>query len=187
MEENKPPLVKPAMESGLVLGIILIALNVLIYIFHINIFGIGRMILLFLLIIAIYYFSVYFFTKKYKNNILGGKITFNQAFVFGLLLVLLASFIISFYTYIFNEFIDKEFAKRTIEETKSWMENFLQGKIPEDQIEKEIAKIDANGVPTPIQQAWGEIIRGGIVGSILSLISASVLKTKKNPFNDNIA
>ena len=186
MAENKPPLLKSAMESGLILGALLIALNIFIYIFHINIFSLGRMILLFLIIMAIYYISVHVFTKKYKKDIMGGQISFSQAFIFGLLLVLLASFLLSFYTYIFNEFIDKEFAKRTLDESKNWMASFLQGKVSDDQIEKELAKLDANGVPTPLNMAWGEILRGGILGSILSLISASILKTKTNPFNDNI-
>jgi len=182
-KDNK--MLKSAMESGLIFGIILIAINIITYITGFKPFGIGKMIIMFIMYIALFYIAIYYFTRQYKFKILKGDISFSQAFLFSLLFIFFASFLFSFYNYIFNEYIDTEYAKKIFEESKEWVSNLLQQQgLSQDRIDSEIAKMDAKGIPTPIKSSINTIIYYLIIGGILSLITSSFLKKKKDTFDE---
>jgi uncharacterized membrane protein (DUF485 family) len=134
--------------------------------------------------LVIIVFVLLYFTKQYRNNQLEGRITFSQAFVLGVLIVVCSSVISSLYSYIFNKFIDPEYAQRIMTMMQDKTYQWMSGKgVPEDQIESAMKKFEEQGIPSPLQALKSSLIFGLIGGAIMSLISSAIVK--KNVGNDD--
>jgi uncharacterized membrane protein (DUF485 family) len=180
--EQKSTFWKSAMIYGLYLGGISIVLSLIIWatslMEHLGIFGsaflgISQLILLVFLLI--------YFTKLYRDNELIGKITFGQAFVFGIIIVVCSTILSSIYTYVFNKYIDPEYSKRILlmiqDKTYQWM----SGKgLSQDQIDSAMKKFEEQPIPTPIETLISSIKFGLIGGAIMSLISSAIVKKNAN-------
>lgn len=178
--ENSP--LKLALTNGIYYAIIVILIQLTIWAtaliektglftsFFILLFNLG------ILIVFLLYCS-----KKYRDNSLGGKITFGQAFVFGLMIVVFSSVITGLYQYILNQYIDPEYAKRMItavqEKTYQFMINHG---VPDDQIDAAMIKFEDQPIQTPLEALRNSLISGVIGGSIVSLITALIIKKNTN-------
>ncbi len=185
MEPHKTNSFKLAMTYGLYFGLISIVLSVIIWTTNLmEYLGLFGSVFLGILQLILLVFLLVYFTKLYRNNELGGKITFKQAFVFGVLIVVFSTIISSLYSYIFNKFIDPDYTQRVMtmmqDKTYQWMSS--KG-VPEDQIDSAMKKFEDKGIPSPIETLISSMEFGLIGGSIMSLISSAIVK--KNANNDD--
>lgn len=185
METQKTNSYKLAMTYGLYFGLISIILSVIIWATNfMEYLGLFGSVLLGILQLVLLVFLLIYFTKLYRNNELGGKITFGQAFVFGVLIVVFSTVISSLYSYIFNKFIDPDYAQRIMtmmqDKTYQWMSG---NGVPQDQIDSAMQKFEAKGIPSPIETLITSMEFGLIGGAIMSLISSAIIK--KNATNED--
>ena len=73
-----------------------------------------------------------------------------------------------------------------MEAQKSWMENYLVGKMPEEQISEQLDKIDAQAAKmgsfsTLLKNTLGSLVFGGII----ALIVGAIMKKNPDVFDNN--
>ncbi len=185
MAETKSSLLKNAINGGLLLGLISIVYSVILYVLDIMPVGISTGLIMLAISLLIYFFIIFYTSKSYRNNILGGYISFGQAFVFGLLVAIFASILSSIYSYIFNALIDPEYAGRVLSATRDWTESFMESKgLPESSIADALDKIDSKGSVTPLKSVRQALIGGTIFGVIISLITSAIVKKKSEVISE---
>jgi len=178
MEQQPNDRLKLTMTFGLYLAGINIAWSVIIWatslLEHLGLFG---SILIGIFNLFLLAFLLVFFTKKYRDTLFDGKITFGQAFAFGVMLVVFSSVISALYSYIQNRFIDPEYMHRimTMIQDKTYQMLANSG-VSQDQIDAQMAKFDEKGIPTPIETLVQSLEGGLIGGAIMSLISSAIVK-----------
>lgn len=182
METQKTNSYKLAMTYGLYFGLISIVLSVIIWATNfMEYLGLFGSVLLGILQLVLMVFLLIYFTKLYRNNELGGKITFGQAFVFGVLIVVFSTIISSLYSYIFNKFIDPDYAQRIMTMMQDKTYQWMSGKgLSEDQINDAMQKFEAKGIPSPMETLITSLEFGLIGGAIMSLISSAIVKKNIN-------
>lgn len=176
------------MTYGLYLGIVLVIMSLLMYLLNIKPIGIMIPILFFLVTLAIVFFGIFISTKKVRNETLGGEMTFGQGFLIGVIVIFIAAILSSIYGYIQSTIIDPDYMRNILEAQKEWMYEFMSSKgVAEDQITKAIDGIDEKMKDiNPIKNLFTGIISTTIMGAIISLITAAILKKKnENPFSNS--
>lgn len=176
--ENKVSPFKPALNNGIILGIVTILISAVIWIAGL-IESMGLMgslyIMLFNLIVMVVLLIV--FTKTYRDNFLERKITFGKAFVFAFLVIIVSTILTTIYNYIFNAFIDPEYVERIMrgiqDKTITMLENSGAGA---DAIDEVLIKFEEEGIPGAMKQAQQALIAGVIGGAIMALISSAIVK-----------
>lgn len=178
MEQQPNARLKLTMTYGLYLAGINIVWSIVIWatsmLEHLGLFGSAFIGVFNLVLLA---FLLVFFTKKYRDNIFDGKITFGQAFSFGVMLVVFSSAITAIYSYIQNKFIDPDYMHRimTMIQDKTYQMLSSSG-LSQDQIDAQMAKFEQRGIPTPIETLVSSLEGGLIGGAIMSLISSATVK-----------
>ena len=182
MEAQKANMFKQAMTDGLYISAISIGISVLIWATSLmEKMGLFGSAFIGIIQFALLVYLLIFFTKKYRNEMLSGKITFSQAFTFGVLLVVLSSVVTSLYSYIFNKFIDPEYASRIMTMMQDKTYQFMSSKgVPEDQIESAMKKFEEKGIPSPLETLTTSLQVGLIGGVFMSLISSAIVKKNIN-------
>ena len=182
--ENKPNVWKEALNWGLIVGIISIILSVVLYVFDFKPINFTNMGILFLLSMIVSIVALVYAVKAYRNNVYGGFISFKDAFVFGLLVMIVASIISSFYSFIFFSYIDPDYLISVVEGTRQSIEEFMLNRgMSEDDVAKAMEKAAEEPIPTPLKSSLQSIISGSIFGAILSLIIAAIMKKKNEEVN----
>ena len=185
MEKNKSLMWKHSLNYGILFGLLLIIYSVVLYMFNIIPVGIKLSLLLLVVNLAIYFFALWFFTKSYRNDILGGYVDYGKAFLFGVLIVAFSSILLAIYNYIFHAFIDPDYIQRVVDATQEWTEEFMSSKgLPQAQIDSTIEKIGSKSSVTPLKSALQGILGGVIFGTIISLITSAIVKKKKELFQE---
>jgi hypothetical protein len=179
MEQQTTSVWKSATRYGIYFGIISILLSVLIWATSImENLGIWGSVIIGLLSIVISFVLILLFSFSYRNKEMGGFISFKDAFVFALIMVIVSTIISTLYTYIFNTLIDPGYMERLMavmqQKTISYME---QVGASETQISNTMEKFK---VPTVWKTVRQGLTSGIIVGSIVSLICAAIVKKKEN-------
>ncbi|MBN2482462.1 MAG: DUF4199 domain-containing protein [Bacteroidales bacterium] len=182
--DNKQSLTQYAMSNGLILGIILIILSLVAYIMNIMPESFGKIILIPLINSLIVVVFVVKGTKSYRNKVLDGTISFWNAFLVGLLIVVFAYILKSFYDLIFNGLIDKEYMNRFFETIQNWAYNLYSNLgLPENDIEDAMSQFERQQENyTPIRAFFVSIFSSTILGTVLSLITAAIFKKEPPPF-----
>ncbi|MBN1821539.1 MAG: DUF4199 domain-containing protein [Prolixibacteraceae bacterium] len=176
--EQKSSLLKSSLIYGLYLGLISILISVVIWatslmeimgIFGTSIIGLLSLIITFILLLV--------FTKSYRKKDLGGSITFGQAFLFGLLVMIFCTILTSIYNYVFSTIIDPEYTERLMavlqQKTMEYMERVGA---PESQINKAMERF--GDVPTVFESIKRNVMYGVIGGAVMSLIIAASIRKK---------
>ncbi len=186
MEKNKSLMWKHSLNYGILFGLLLIIYSVVLYMFNIVPVGFSKLTLLLLVVnLAIYFFALWFFTKSYRNDILGGYIDYGKAFLFGLLIVAFSSILLAIYNYIFNAFIDPDYVQRLMDATQDWTREFMSSKgVPQSQIDITMEKMESKSLTTPLKYALQGILGSIIFGAIISLITSAIVKKKKELFQE---
>jgi prepilin signal peptidase PulO-like enzyme (type II secretory pathway) len=127
MEENKSSFMKSSLYWGVILGVVLIIYSLLLYFVDLSyekwVSWISYVIFIGGIIIS---------TISYRNNELGGTITYGQALGFGTMVILFAAVISAIYSFIFMQFIDPGSIDKILQMAE---EQMIERGIPEDQIE----------------------------------------------------
>ena len=101
MENNKPNMLKSVMNSGAITGALVIVFQLILYMTGQTASqSLGYIGILFVA------FCIFFFTKKYRNEELGGFITYGQSVGYGILIGVFAGILLGFFIYIEMKYID---------------------------------------------------------------------------------
>jgi hypothetical protein len=187
MENNQANLVKHAATYGAILGAIVVIYSFILYVLKIMPIGFFIPVILFIASLAIYFAGIFLGTKKIKNEILGGVMTYSQGLQIGVLIAFFAAVITAFYSYLQNTLIDPDYIVRVMNAQKDWMSSFMISKgIPEDQIEKSLALIDENMKDmNHVKNLFVTILSSTIFGFAISLITSALLKKLPNLFDES--
>ncbi len=178
MEQQPNTKLKVTMTYGIYLAAISIVLSLIIWatslLEHLGLFGsafIGVFQLVMLAFLLVYY------TKRYRDTMFDGRITFGQAFSFGVMLIVFSSVISSLYSFILNKYIDPDYMHRvmTMIQDKTYQMLANSG-LSQDQIDAQMTKFEERGIPTPIETLVSSLEGGLIGGAIMSLISSAIVK-----------
>lgn len=160
-----------ALKFGLYYAVFSIILTLVIYILDIKLYETftSLSMLFFSLVFAIGF--ILYGIKTYRQNGLGGKITFGQAFGQGFVIGVIASLISVIFNYILYEFIDPGYLPNMMVEAVDYLES--KG-IPDEYLEPAIENME-NSFSTMGQLKSG-LIAGPVVSLIISLIVAAAVK-----------
>ena len=169
-------------KAGAFMGLVLIGYAVIIYVFNLMTVNIYMASLIGISNLALAFFGLWIFGNVYKKNYVTGLFSWGNAFVTLLLISIVSSVFSSIYSYVFNAYIDPEYQVKMMEELRYMSEElYINMNMPEEKIQEQLERFDANGTGTPIEQLWKGIVYGGVVGGgIISLLVALIIR-KKNP------
>lgn len=185
MNNKTNPLLISSMTYGLYLGIVMVIFSLSLYMLGILPVGFGRIAFLLLISAVIMFFGIFFSTKKIRNELFSGEISYGKAFLVGLLVVLFASIISAIYSYIQNSIIDPEYVPRILNAWKEWTYEFMSKmNAPEVEIDKKMDEFDMQIKEySHFKNFFKEVFTSIFWGAIISLITAAILKKKNdNPF-----
>lgn len=175
MEEKKVTPLKNAMNYGAMVGLVLIIVSVLFYILGKSDSGMQTWIA-YAVIIA----GIVIGTQNYRDNVLGGYISYSQCLSSGTLITFFTAIITAFYTYIFFTFIDASLIDMILEKQMIAMEE--QG-MDDEQIE--MAMSYTRKFMTPLWMSVIGLLFYTFMGFIFSLITSIFLKRKDDSFESN--
>ncbi|OFX83138.1 MAG: hypothetical protein A2W99_13110 [Bacteroidetes bacterium GWF2_33_16] len=185
--EQKPNFWKDAIKPSLIISLISIILSVLVYVFDLITIGLfaGFLIGILSFIISIVIFV--FLLKAYRNDKLNGFMTYGKALLFGIIIAVYASFILSAYNTIFNTVIDPEYEKNIAIKIQDKTEEFMINKgLPdeaiEDAIQKSQEKIKEIDEKSIMRKTMGVFLVNFIMLFIAVLIAAAFAKKEGDPF-----
>jgi len=183
METKTSTFLKSAVNSGLIFGVIMIIISLASWMLNFMPVGIGKSLLYLLFSIVLYTVILFYFTKSYRDGMLGGYINYGHAFLYGLTVFMIASLLSVIYNFIFNKFIDPEYAGRVVKASVNATEEYMRSKgVPDAQISDMVDKMMERAKPSAIKTAITGLIGGAVVGAIVSLISSAFAKKAKDPF-----
>ncbi|MEI8204357.1 MAG: DUF4199 domain-containing protein [Bacteroidota bacterium] len=173
MENKRKTLYGNAMYIALFVGGANILIALLFWAINLSSTSIGQY-LTYIILLA----GIILGTISYRNNQLGGYITYGKAFNSGLLISVFTSIILGFFAYLLFKFIDPEIMNKIKE---MGIENMTASnpQMTDEQIEM------ATSFYTPGWMAFFAIIGNILVGLILSLIAAIFIKKVDNSFESN--
>lgn len=175
MKQDQPSKLKSALNYGALLGLILMIISLIIYVFQMYdankwLSWVSMAILVGGLVMGI---------KNFRDKESGGFISYGGAVKYGTLVALFAGIITSFFTYIYLGYVDDGFLQHQLMVQEDEMYN--QG-MPDEQIEMAMEwtrKFMAPGI-----LAISGVIMNTLIGFIISLIAASFLKKEPENFED---
>lgn len=171
MEEHKKSVASHASKYGSILGGILVAFYLLLYIVNVNLKSPAFM------IDYLFFIGVLFFVIKSYRDITGGYITYGRALSVGALISIFTSIIILFFKFIYLKFIDLE----AIDKLFTYMqENWAAQNIDEDRINQMTEMMQK--VKGPVFMAFSYAIETIFKGVIFSLIISIFLKKQDKSF-----
>lgn len=173
MEPKSNSLVKSAMTSGLILGLALIVFSVVLYILGIYKPPTWVGILNYVLIIG----GIFYGQKKFRDDELGGYISYGKALGTGVLVALFASIIYGVYFYLLTAVIDPGYIDQIYAATE---EALLEKGNSEDQVEQMLDA--AKQYMTPIMLLVSSVIGFVFWGTIFALITSIFVKKNEPMF-----
>lgn len=174
MNIEQPSKMKSALNFGAIVGLILMILSLVTYVFEMydnKLFGyLSWVVLAAGIVIGI---------KKYRDGALNGFISYGNALGYGVLLAFFASIIASFASYIYLGFIDSSFLEFQLEQTEIQM-------IEQGQAEEtiEMAMSWTRKVVSPIGFFIMGILGTTMLGLVISLIASAFLKNDPDSFEN---
>jgi hypothetical protein len=185
MENKASVLLKSALNHGLIFGVILVIIQLVMWMTGFMPVGIGKGLLILAITFAIYIFGTFWFTKNYRNTVLGGYISYGDAFLYGFTVFMIATIVTAIYSFIFNSFIDPDYTARIVKASSEWTETYMRSKgASETQISTALDRISGKELPTPLNSSLKSVGFGLIGGAIVSAISSAFAKKVEEPFKD---
>lgn len=178
MSINTQDLVKSAAKSGLTLGLIGIIITLLVYFIDAKLLA---NMWLGMAIIVIFLALVVIFGIAYRKQV-GGFLSFKQAFLYSLVLLLVAGLIGQGFNLILFNVIDSDLTEvvtdAALETTERMMEKF---NVPDEEVDKALERTEAQMAnqykPGGVVKAYFISI---IIYAIISLIAGAIIK-RRNP------
>lgn len=177
--ETKNSLFISALKSGLIIGVASIIVFIIMYVADIKPVGIGMPFVIMFVGLAINIAILVVLFKKYRTEI-GGFISFRNAFLYCFIALVTASVLSTIFTLLFIQFIEPDYYKNIMEAQKTFMENYLTGKVSEEQMAQTMDKIDEQAANMgSIKSTLTGLLSSVVVGGIIALIIGAIMK--KNP------
>ncbi len=183
--EKRNALYHHTMTYGAILGTIQIIMFLVMYFSNIMLDTLPRIIIIGLLTYAVIISFMIYGARSYRDKLNEGAISYGEAIVVSMLILVFASILSNFFTLIFNKFIDSDYQTKVFESYKNWYYNFMvRNQISEEQIEQMMNKFEQqqpneNVIITFLKS----IFASGIIGFVISLITSAFIKRVPNPFN----
>jgi hypothetical protein len=133
--------------------------------------GFGAIALNLLISVVLYVGIVVYGVRYHRDQELGGFITFGRAFITGLIVVVVAGILGAVFNYVYMSFIDPDYMARMMEDMGVMYERLG---MTEEQIEEAMAQVE--GSMSPARTILTAILSSAIIGGIVSLIVAAVMK-----------
>lgn len=182
--EAKNSLFISAVKAGLIIGAVSIVVFLIEYVAGITPVGFVKPFIIMLVGLAITITVLVVFLKQYKAS-LGGFISFRDAFLYCLIAMVTSTILSAIFTLLFIQFFDPEYIKNIMEKQKDFMENYLSGKMSDEQIAATLDKIDQKAASTtPMKQFSQSLISGVIFGGIIAAIVGAIMKKKPEMFDN---
>lgn len=189
MEEKSNSIWKDALKPALILSLIMIILSVIIYVFNLITLSLiaGLLIGVISFIIAILIFT--FGIKSYRKEKFDGFLSYGKALVFGIIIALYSSVIITAYNTVFNTVIDPDYEKNIAVKMQEKTEAFMMSKgLPDEAIEdamqksqEKIKKSEEQGILLKTSKGF---LGNFIMYVIAVLIAAAFAKKNKDPYQE---
>jgi len=183
--ETKNSLFISALKTGLIIGVVSIVVFIIMYVADIKPVGIVMPLLILVLSIALSIIVLVVLFKKYRTET-GGFISFRDAFLYCFIAFSVSIILSQLFNYLFIQLIEPEYYKNIMEAQKTWMENYLAGKMPEEQISEQLDKIDEQASK---MGAFSTLLKNTLVsivfGGIISLIIGAIMKKNPEIFDNN--
>lgn len=183
--ETKNSLFSSALKTGLIIGVVSIVVFLILYVGDIKPVGIMLPILIGLSSIAISIILLVVYFKKYRTSI-GGFISFRDTFLYCFIALSVSVILYQFINYFFIMLVDPEYNKNIMDAQKTWMENYLAGKMPDEQIAEQLDKLDEQAAK---MGTFSALIKTSlisiIVSGIIALIVGAIMKKKPEMFEEN--
>lgn len=177
--ETKNSLFSSALKSGLIIGIVSIVVFIIMYVADIKPVGIMMPFVIMLIGLAINITVLVVLFKKHRTEA-GGFISFGNAFLYCFIALAVASVISTIFTLLFVQFIEPDYYKSIIDAQKTYMENYLSGKVSEEQMAQTMDKMDEQAAKMgSVKSTLIGLLTSVIVSGIIALIAGAVMK--KNP------
>lgn len=178
MKTKFSDILKNSWPYGLILALVSILINLLLYIFDVNIFSIA---------FGIFSFLVMLIAIPSTFGILGGKnlrvkyspdrvINYVDAVSTIFIILLIGLLLSSCYSYIFNNFIDPDYMKSQLAKLVEMLERY---NLPQEKIDETIANSQKNF------QIGRMLLSSCIISVVLALL-ISIFIRKKDKFDDKI-
>ena len=169
-------LVKPAAKSGLTLGLIGIIITLVIYFINAKLLAniwVGITILIISLVLVV------LFGINYRKQV-GGYLSFKNAFLFSLILLMVAGLIGQSFNFLLFNVIDQDLTEvvtdAALENTERMMEKF---NVPDEEVDKALERTEAQMAnqyqPAGVMKAYLYSI---IIYAIISLITGAIIKRR---------
>jgi hypothetical protein len=183
MEEKSTSILKGALIPGVILGVILIIISLFSYIFDLITTGLYAATVISFVSFIIRILVLAIFTNKYRKEILGGFMKYGKALVFGIIMGVYASFIISAYTFVFNTAIDPDYTETVTKKVQEMaIENLYEKGMPDEMIEKMIEKMESKELPSPLKASLLAVGTGILFSVLASLLSSIFAKKNEDPY-----
>jgi hypothetical protein len=164
-----------ALNYGLILTGVQVLLQLLIYIFDVDIFNILVTVLMQLATVVFITWWMAWSCIKFRDKQLEGRITFLQCWLMGISVGLVATVLVSLYSYVFYAFFDPEALQHQAEKAIEMIEN--NEYIPEDDkpaiIEGMADKF------TPLKILRQSLTYSGTMAVVLSLLASLFVRKKE--------
>ncbi len=181
METTKKSLFSSSLYYGLILGAILIVISLLYYILDVDMFNFGFMALSLLVNVAIVIVVMLLGMNAYRDKSLGGEISFSTCFLSGLIMGLIGFVISALYSFVFYKYFEPDLLAESFEKFVEMMENMgLSGEQLDEVIRKSADKFN------PEAQLRSQMISGGIIAVIMSLIVSAFVKKQSSAYKEDL-
>jgi len=177
--ETKNSMFNSALKSGLIIGAVSIVIFIIMYVADYKPVGIMMPIVIMLIGLAINIVMLVILFKNYRTQI-GGFISFRDAFLYCFITLAIATLVSTIFTLLFIQFIEPNYYKSIMEAQKAYMENYLSGKVSEEQMAQTLDKLDEQAAKMTAFSSFIKSLIGGVIfDGIIALIVGAIMK--KNP------
>ena len=182
--EPKNSLFNSALKSGLIIGVVSIVVFIIMYVADIKPVGIMMPFVIMIIGLAINIAILVIYLKKYRTEI-GGFISFRDAFIYCLIALIIAIVLSTIFTFLFIHFIEPNYYKSIMDAQKTYMENYLSGKVSEEQMAQTMDKIDQEAAKMgSIASTLKNLAYSIIFSGIIALIVGAIMKKKPDVFGN---
>lgn len=183
--DSTKPMYTTALIAGVYLAIAGMVIFIIEYVAGIKPVGFLKPILMMLVSYAVIITMLVFLLKKYRTET-GGFITFGNAFLFCLFAFIASTIINTLFTYVFLNYFDPSYMQSIMQAQKEWMENYLSGKVSEEQLTKTLEGIDEQAAKANTLMATIKNMSFGLIfGAIASLIIGAIMKKNQSLFDNS--
>lgn len=167
---------KHAMNYGLIMGVTLVILGLITYLAG----AVKTPTWVSFINYAIMIGIIIWGTKKYRDEVLSGAISYGNALGFGVLISLFAGIIVAVFSFLLTTVIDPDYIGKILTIAE---EELVNRGMSDDQIEAAIEM--QKKFMTPLIISISSLLGMVVMGFIFSLITSIFLKKEKSPFEGN--